>query len=470
MLCRRLPHFAPAAALLLVTACGGERDAPSSTASPRSDAAASSVSATATSSATAAPSAADAAGSAQPAPAAAPAAAGLPKDLNVLVLSIDSLRADRMAAAGYDREVMPTLNALADESVVYTRFYATSSFTSQTLGGFLAGRYPSELERSGYFFGVYPESELLFPELLQKKGVRTMSAHAHFYFAKEKAGFHQGFDEYELIPGLKKNNTTDENITSPAHTEIILRHLSNEANTKGRFFAWYHLLDPHDQYMGHPEGKSFGKGAAKLYDGELYFVDMHLKKIVDHVRAQPWGKRTMIVVTADHGEAFGEKKMYRHGFELWNVLTHVPLVIHVPGITPRVIDTPRGMLDLTQTILEGFQVPREPNMHGTSLVPELYGATPEPRDVIIELTRTSDNDRRRALVRGDYKIIEFGDGDAFQLYDLKADPQEAKDLARSDKEKLAEMRKALDEAASKIEERCPKMTEKLKGRKKGKPC
>ncbi len=467
MLRLRSPLRASFAAVILLgsVACGGERDAPASTAAPRTEPSAVASVAPAAD----APSAATAAA----APSASPTAEapkGLPKDLNVLVLSIDSLRADRMAAAGYDREVMPHLNALADQSVEYTRFYATSSFTSQTLGGFLAGRYPSELERSGYFFGVYPESELLFPELLQKQGVRTMSAHAHFYFAKEKAGFHQGFDEYELIPGLKKNNTTDENITSPAHTEIILRHLGSEANTKGRFFAWYHLLDPHDQYMGHPEGKSFGRSAAQLYDGELYFVDMHLKKIFDFVDAQPWGKRTMIVVTADHGEAFGEKKMYRHGFELWNVITHVPLVIRAPGITPRKIDTPRGMLDLTQTILEAYGVPKEPNMHGTSLVPELYGGDTPPRDVVIELTRTSDNDRRRALVRGDYKIIEFGDADAFQLYDLKADPKEAKDLARVEKDKLAEMRKALDEAASKIKERCPKMTEKLKGRKKGKPC
>ena len=267
-----------------------------------------------------------------------------------------------------------------------------------------------------------------------------------------------------------RGKATDFSSVEPAHTEIILRHLGDEADTKGRFFAWYHLLDPHDQYMGHPEGKSFGKGAAKLYDGELYFVDMHLKKIFDFVDAQPWGKRTMIVVTADHGEAFGEKKMYRHGFELWNVITHVPLVIRAPGITPRKIDAPRGMLDLTQTILEAFEVPKESNMHGTSLVPELYGGDTGTRDVVIELTRTSDNDRRRALVRGDYKIIECGDTDAFQLYNLKEDPREAKDLARVEKEKLEEMRAALKEAASKIKERCPKMTEKLKGRKKGKPC
>ena len=115
-----------------------------------------------------------------------------------------------MAYGGYPDDVVPTLNALAKESVVYTRFHSVSSYTAQSLGGFLGARYPSELSRSGYFFAAYPEEELMFPELLQKAGIITMSAHAHFYFAKEKAGFHQGFDVYELVAGLKKHNTTDE--------------------------------------------------------------------------------------------------------------------------------------------------------------------------------------------------------------------------------------------------------------------
>ncbi len=399
--------------------------------------------------------------------AAAPAASG---PQNVLVLSIDSLRADQMAFGGGREEVMPTLNAFEKTAVTYTRFSALSSYTAQTLGGFLGARYPSELKRSGYFFASYPDDELLFPELLQKAGVRTMSAHAHFYFNKEKAGFHQGFDVYELVPDLKKNNTTDENITSPAHTEIILRHLGDKANAGKRFFAFYHLLDPHDQYMGHPEGKSFGKGARNLYAGELYFTDMHVKKILDFVDGQPWGKDTVVVITSDHGEAFGEHKMYRHGFELWSVLTHVPLMIRGPGFKPRRIDEPRGMIDLAPTILDIFDVAPDPSFQGVSLVPELEGGATPQRDVISDLARTSDNDRRRTLTRGNWRIIEGGNADGYQLFDLSADPEEKNDLARRDRAKLDEMRKALDEASGKIKEICPKMTSKLKGKKQGRDC
>jgi arylsulfatase A-like enzyme len=449
-------------AVLATAACGGEKhDGPtSSTGEPPK-----------------APAPSDQASGAKSAgPAAAPGS-GAPKTdapadsiKNVLVLSIDSLRADRMAFAGHNPEVMPTLNAFEKTAVSYTKFSTLSSYTAQTLGGFLGARYPSELKRSGYFFATYPEEELLFPELLQKAGVRTMSAHAHFYFNKEKAGFHQGFDVYEIVPGLKKNNTTDENVTSPEHTEIILRHLGDKANTGSRFFAFYHLLDPHDQYVGHPEGKSFGKGAKNLYDGELYFTDMHVKKILDYVDSQPWGKSTMVIITSDHGETFGEHKMYRHGFELWNVLTHVPLMIRGPGFKPRRIDTPRGMIDLAPTILDAFDVQPDPSFQGTSLMSELQGGEAPARDVISDLARTSDNDRRRTFTRGNWRLIELGDAGGFQLFDLSADPGETNDLARKEKAKLAEMREAMKEATKGIKEICPKMTSKLKGKDPDKGC
>jgi len=392
------------------------------------------------------------------------------KDLNVLVVSIDSVRSDRMPWAKYQHDVMPNLAKLAKSGATYERFYATSSYTAKSLGGFLGGKYPSSMKRSGYFFASYPQDEIMFPELLQNAGVTTTSAQAHFYFAREKAGFHQGFDTWELIPGLKKSNTTDENITSPEHTKMALAQLDAASKKGGRFFAWYHLLDPHDQYIGHPEGKDFGKGAPALYDGELFFTDMHLGKIIDYVDAQPWGKKTAIIVTSDHGDAFGEHKMYRHGFELWDVLVHVPLVVRLPGAAPRTITEPRSMVDLAPTILELFGVTKDPGMIGESLVSEVRGGPTPARDVIVDLPRTSDNDRRRALIRGKYKILAFGDDQGFQLYDVVADPLEKDDLAKKDKATFEEMKKAYQEASKKIPQVCPKNTEKLKGKSKGKPC
>jgi choline-sulfatase len=438
----------------------GDATSPSSTSAPTS----SSVAAPPKS---ATSSEASASASASASPAASPS---LPKDLNVLVIGVDSLRADRLELGGGNPKVMPTLNALAKESAAFTNFHSVSSYTAQSLGAFLGCRYPSELQRNGSFFAAYPEEETLFPELLQKAGARTMSAHAHFYFEKARAGFHQGFDVYELVPGIKKNNTTDESITSPAHTEIILRHLSDAANTQGRFFAFYHLLDAHDQYLGHPEVESFGKGAKAMYEGELRFVDNHLEKILKLVRAQPWGARTLIVVTSDHGETFGEHGMYRHAFELWNVLTHVPLIVHGPGVKPRRIDAKRSGVDLCPTILETFGVAPLPGFQGKSLWPELRGEDPSPRDVVTELARDSNNDRRRALQRGDFKILELSNEGGFKLFNLAEDPEEKNDLAKKDPKKLEELRKALVEVSGSIKDICPKRTSGLKSVPKGRPC
>jgi arylsulfatase A-like enzyme len=387
---------------------------------------------------------------------------------NVLVISIDSLRAD-MPWNGYGRDIAPALSAFEKKSVSYTRHYAISSYTAMSLGGLLSGRYPSEVERSGYFFGNYPDSVLMFPELLQRAGVRTMSAHAHFYF-DQKAGFRQGFDVYEIVPGLSADNTTDKNITSPKHLELAQKMLSDKANTAGAFFAWFHFLDPHDVYMPHPEIEPFGARDRDKYDGEVKYTDMHVAKLLDFVDQQPWGKDTVVIVTADHGEAFGEHRSFRHGFEIWEVLVHVPLMIRAPGSTPRRIDEPRSSIDLGPTILELTGAPPEPSFQGESLVPELYGAKPEPRDVIVDLPRTSDNDRRRALIHGQYKLLAYGDDEAFELFDVVADPGEQKDIKRAKRDVFEQMKTLYKRQGATIKDICPKNTAKLKNKKSGKRC
>src|SRR3954469_15081676 len=108
---------------------------------------------------------------------------GPASNLNVLLITIDALRAD-MPWAGYPRPIAPRLTALEQRAVSYTHAYALSSYTSMSLGGMLGGRYPGEMKRDGYFFGTYHPSNVMFPELLQAAGIKTLSAHAHLYFRK----------------------------------------------------------------------------------------------------------------------------------------------------------------------------------------------------------------------------------------------------------------------------------------------
>jgi arylsulfatase A-like enzyme len=394
---------------------------------------------------------------------------GPPGRLNVVLITIDSLRAD-MPWSGYGRDIAPNLAAFEKKAVDYTHAYSISSYTAMSLAGLLAGRYPSELDRSGYFFSSYPETVVMFPELLRKAGVRTMGAHAHFYFDKEHGGLHHGFDVWQIVGGITANNKTDENITSPQHLALALKMLGDKANTDKAFFAWFHFMDPHDEYMPHPGIGPFGKTARDKYDAEVAFTDQHVGKLLDFIAAQPWGANTAVIVSSDHGEAFGEHKMHRHGFELYEMLLRVPLLIQAPGITPRRIDAARSAIDLAPTILELAGAPAEPSFQGKSLVPELYGKDAEPRDVIADLPRTSDNDRRRAFIHGSYKLIAWGDDYSWEFFDIAKDPLEEHDLKKSEPGPFADMKQRYKDAVKRVNDICPRHTDKLKGKSKGRRC
>lgn len=379
---------------------------------------------------------------------------------NVLVLSIDSLRAD-MPWAGYPRPIAPRLTELEKRAVSYTRAYAISSYTSMSLGGFLGGKLPSEMPRSGFFFGKYPAENLLFPEVLHAAGVGTIAAHAHGYF--KDAGFEQGFDRYEIVPDIVFKNDTDPNVTGPKHEALAEKLLGDPALDEKRFFAWFHFLDPHDQYVAHDKDgiPSYGPKLRDKYDAEVTFTDRYVGKLLDFVDAKPWGKRTVIIVTADHGEAFGEKGQFNHGFELWEHLVRVPLFVVIPGNAPKHIDVPRSTIDLAPTILELLDVPPSTDvggkklaLEGKSLARELRGdEAPEARDVVCDLPMTSDNDKRRALIRGTSKLIAFGKEELPRLYDLTADPEEVHPITSG--ETFTELARSYRELSKTVKEVTP---------------
>lgn len=354
-----------------------------------------------------------------PAEAAAPALAGPPADCNVVLISIDSLRAD-MPWNGYERPIAPRLTELEKTAVSYTRAHSVSSYTAMSLGGMLGGRLPSELHRSGFFFGTY-HGDVFFPKLLQKAGIRTMGVMAHFYF--QGAGLEQGFDAWRIVPGITFDGQTDRDVTSPQSEQVSEELLSDPANDSRRFFFWVHFLDPHDLYLRH-DGIDWGPSPRDRYDAEVTFTDRHVGKLLDLIASKPWAKRTIVIVTSDHGEEFGEHQMTRHGFEVWETLTHVPLMFVAPGASPRRIDALRSGLDLAPTILDFFGVPVPASFEGHSLVKEVYGGPAEERDVVVDLPMTSNSSRRRALLHQNQKLICFDNDGYCKVYDLEHDPLE----------------------------------------------
>lgn len=380
--------------------------------------------------------------------AAPPAPAG---PWSVLLLTIDSLRAD-MPWAGYGRPIAPRLSALREQSVAWTRAYATSSFTSKSIPGLLTGRYPSELQRTGSFFTKYLDKDAFACTHLSAQGIPCLAGHAHMYFDKGQSGFETGFQTWKLVSGITFDYQTDPYVTSDKLAPLAMAILG-EAPKDKPFFAWFHFMDPHDEYKTHPEAPHFGKKARDLYDEEVFYTDQWIGKLLDFVETQPWAKRTAIVVTADHGEAFGEHGLTRHAHEVYEELVRVPLFMRIPGVRPRVLEITRGAADVMPTIVELLGAKLA--LPGKSLLADVKG-TPEERDVIVDLPEDDYNERRRALVHGTTKIIAFGNDQRFALYDLAADPDEKNDLVTKDPELAKDMRDRYREASKRITEAPPR--------------
>jgi len=359
---------------------------------------------------------------------------------NVILLTIDTLRPD-LGFLGYDKRISPNLDKLAAESTVFERAYSLASYTGKSIGPFLIGKYPSETKRDWSHFNTYAPSNIFVAERAHDAGIRTFAAHCHWYF-RNPTGLNQGMDVWDtsaIPPGMGDNDTS---VTSDRLADVALKMLAKPENVTpdagtGRFFAWFHFFDPHAQYVSHPGAPKFdGPMASKnLYDEEIWFTDKHIGRILDYVASQPWGSRTAIVVTADHGEAFGEHGMSWHGSEIWEPLVRVPLVVYVPGSTAARVPVKRSHVDLAPTLLDllGVPAPAKGELRGKSLLADVdvKDGAYEERDVYIDMPAGPYNGMRRAVITGTspgMKLIHFG-GRRYQLFDLANDPEEKKDLA-----------------------------------------
>ena len=371
-----------------------------------------------------------------PVPVAAPT---LHRPYNVILILIDSLRAD-MPWTGYPREIAPRLTELASKWTVYPRGYSLSSYTAKSVAPMLAGKYPGEMPHSSKFFTKWSSDNVLVSELAQKAGRRTLAGHGHGYFLNEVSGLQQGWDDYRLLPGTFLDLTGVHDVNSDRLDEqakAMLQDPANVAQTDGkRFFAYFHFLDPHFTYEKHKGHPDFGNQPRDLYDNEVHFTDQYVGDLIDFIEQQPFANDTAIILTADHGEGFGERGRNRHAYDVWESLVRVPLFIHVPGAKPQRIEEPRSAIDLAPTIADLMQF--EPDgMRGKSLVPEVMGAPAEARPVLVDLPRADLMDRKRAFVDGKLKLIAFGDNAHYELFDVTVDPREEHDLGKTDPALLA---------------------------------
>ncbi len=369
-------------------------------------------------------------------------AAAVHRDYNLVFITVDTLRATETSFLGYDKPTTPNLDALASTSAVFERAYSMASYTGKALGPMLIGKYPSETLRDFGHFTRYFAGNTFLAERLRNAGVYTMGAASYWYF-HDSWGLTQGIDTFDLSAMPASGQTdSDTNSTSPELTDAAIKLL--EAHATSRFFLWVHYFDPHAQYVPHEGAPDFSDPAKPAgwrmraaYDGEVWFTDKHIGRLIDHIREQPWGKDTIIVLTSDHGESMGDHGLaFQHGVEIWESLMRVPLIVSVPGEKPRRVPVKRSVIDIVPTLLDLMRIPAPGpgELSGRSMMPDLTAGpsdTYEERDVFLDMPDGPYTHMRRALIHGTtpgMKLIHFG-GRQYQLYDLAQDPGETEDLA-----------------------------------------
>lgn len=378
---------------------------------------------------------------------------------NVLLISVDTLRADHLASYGYERDTAPSLTALAGQGAQFERSFAHSPSTPPSHASIFTSRLPFEHGVFTYQHGLR-EDELTLAEVLQGHGYATFAVVGSRRF-HERSGFAQGFASYQPVFELDKNER------GARATDLVLEKALAAGSTP--WFGFVHYFDPHAPYappepyrtMWHPghedvaheattrylqdhapidvevpaEVLEFLRGA---YDGGISFADSHLQRLFDGLAG---GERpTLIVVTSDHGEEFKEHGHLGHSLYLHEELVRVPLLMAWPGVIPSGlrIDDPVHGADLFPTILELAGLPVPDGLAGRSFAARLRGeAGPLEqrfqgdghRDVVFYQQNQANWGIAATLESGRFKLVKERTHSDYQLYRLDDDPDADRDVA-----------------------------------------
>jgi arylsulfatase len=377
---------------------------------------------------------------------------------NVVLLSFDALRADHLGRYGYDRDTSPVLDELARESLIFENAYSASSHTREAVPALLTGRYPDEAVD-----GDYRLASDSIASTLSDAGFTTAGFHSNPYVSRAY-GFGHGFDTFDDDLHLGRNRFVA--LAQRALDKLRNRHYAraDEINQRSlswldsldndrQMFLWNHYMDTHGPYeppddyrtmyadrgLSDREAQSLYQRAISdpesitdserrllinLYDAEIRYNDARVGEFLDALRDRNLLRESLLIVTADHGDAFGEHGYYEHPRYLHEGLTRVPLLVRPPGGRGEVVSTPASTLDVTATIEAVINRPSDGP--GTSLL-ELQG---DERAVFAQARREGDdnNHRRyaaytdteisrceRDLVDGELKRLEASDAYIWSL-------------------------------------------------------
>jgi arylsulfatase A-like enzyme/Tfp pilus assembly protein PilF len=353
-----------------------------------------------------------------------PALSAGPADRNVLLITVDTLRYDRVGFLS-DRYVRtPHLDALARRSAVFPQAYAQTPLTRPSHTNIMTGTTPLyHGVRDNPGFKLEDRYETL-AQILKAAGAKT-AAFIGAFVLDSRFGLDKGFDLYDDDTGIAENENFD--VVERTADQVVTPALDWITAQRDRWFCWVHVFDPHDPYM--PPEPYRTAYAADPYSGEVAFVDAQLGRLFDALEKSGDLTRTVIIVTGDHGEAFGEKEEFRHGFFAYNDTLHVPLLIFVPGAAPVTVGENACHVDILPTVCDLLGLPIPPQVQGESLLPLIAGRPRQKPLIYFESMAPYLNMAAAPLsgfIRGHLKFI---DQPVKEVYDLAADPAEETNLA-----------------------------------------
>jgi choline-sulfatase len=373
---------------------------------------------------------------------------------NVILITLDTVRADRMGFLGSKRGLTPNLDTLARHSVVFTHAYSQVPLTTPSHATILTGTYPQFNQVTDFQIPLAQELPYA-PEILRVHGYHTAAFVGAIILdpsARFAPGFDRGFDTYDA--GFRAWHSGEDryHTTERRGGEVVAHALTwLSQHPRGPFFMWIHLYDPHHPYDPPQPYKS--KYASAPYDGEIAYTDSAVGKFLAQLRARGLYDNSVIAVMADHGEALGDHGEDTHGIFLYDETIHVPLVIKLPGAASsekassgkaaagKRIENPVELVDVLPTILQAVKIPVPPEVQGESLLgmltpkaapaksAEAIAATSPDRPAYAETDyphRAYGWSSLRALRTGKYLYIK---APRQELYDQSADPKAEHDLS-----------------------------------------
>jgi choline-sulfatase len=353
---------------------------------------------------------------------------------SILLITLDTTRADHLGAYGSRVAQTPHIDRLAAEGVLFERAIAAAPITLPAHVSLLTALYPFRhgVRNNGNF--TLRDTVPTIATALHDAGFQT-AAFVSAFVLDRQYGLARGFDRYDDGVGLERRGDR----TAAA----VEAWLAGRAQEQRPYFIWVHLYDPHDPYD--PPAPLRDRFAGRLYDGEIAFDDQVIGTLLDHLRRIEKGLPSIIAIVGDHGESLGEHGEATHGMFVYEADVRVPLILWAPGALPggrRVTALVRG-IDLAPTLLALVQAPPLTGAQGESLLPVIRGQRSGPGTAYSEtyFPRFYMNWAPLRSIRDDrWKFIEAPEA---ELYDLTHDAQEGTNLAAADPGRTTAFRRAI---------------------------